>query len=324
MSRTCTYIHKDKGDNYQNKTLWYSLDGSINSVYPFLALPKRPVGCQFINAHNKPISEVFNFNTNIQIGDASQVFYSTLYTSKSTQEEDSEKQVQIGHAIIKRIKSLLQEKQHSISEDQTTDAINQARKEPLFGEGLSIVLSGLNAATTRNVISATMAHLIPCNNGSQFLYSHDFSDLLVGQMEATLEGQDINVRIHLNKLGKKIITLPESLADDYIHQPIEKEFERIRFYDMTRGYKKTFKDIRIIDVKDKEGSGNKVKGVKKYKFKQSHPGYKFSHLTELKHHTIPRILLSKEKLHPMEELELHLTNPTEGLIIVKCIQKWHS
>jgi hypothetical protein len=37
-------------------------------------LPKRPMGCQFINTHNKPISEVFNFNTNIQIGDASQVF----------------------------------------------------------------------------------------------------------------------------------------------------------------------------------------------------------------------------------------------------------
>jgi hypothetical protein len=273
------------------------------------------MGCQFINnAHNKPISDVFNFNTNIQIGDAAQIFYSTLYTSKSTQEEDSKKQIQIGGAIIKRIKRLLEEKPHSISEDQSTDAMNQARKEPGFGEGLSKVLSGLNAATTRNVISATMAHLIPCYNGSQFLYSHDFLDLLVGQMEATLEGQDINVHLRSNKLGKKTITWPESLADDYIHQPIDKEFEQICFYDMTRLYKKNFKDIRIIDDKDKEGSGYKVKGVKKYKFKQSHPGCKFSHLTELKHHTIPRISLSKEKPCPVEEFELHLTNPTEGLL----------
>jgi hypothetical protein len=66
----------------------------------------------------------------------------------------------------------------------------------------------LNAATTRNV----MAYLIPCNNGSQFLYSHDFSDLLVGKMEATLEGQDINVGIRSNKLGKKVITWPESVV----------------------------------------------------------------------------------------------------------------
>jgi hypothetical protein len=126
------------------------------------------MGCQFINAQNKPISEVFNFNTNIQIGDASQVFYSTLYTSKLTQEEDSTKQIQIEHAIIKRIKSLLEEKQHSLSEDQSTDAIIEGRKEPSFGEGLSRVLSGLNAATTRNVISATMAHLIPCYNVHYF------------------------------------------------------------------------------------------------------------------------------------------------------------
>jgi hypothetical protein len=208
MFTTCTYIHEDKGDNNQNETLWYSLDGSINSVYPFLVLPKRPMDCQFINAHNKPISIVFNFNTTIQIRDASQVFYSSLYTSKSNQEEDSKKQVQIRHAIIKRIKHLLEEKQYRVSEDQPTDAMNQARKEPSFGEGLKRVLSELNAATTRNVISATMAHLIPCNNGSRFLYLHDFSDLLVRQMEATLEGQDINVHIRSNKLGKKAITWP--------------------------------------------------------------------------------------------------------------------
>jgi hypothetical protein len=60
------------------------------------------MGCQFINAHNKPISEVFNLNTNIQIGDVSQVFYSTLYMSKSTQDEDSNKKLCIGHAVIKK------------------------------------------------------------------------------------------------------------------------------------------------------------------------------------------------------------------------------
>jgi hypothetical protein len=86
-----------------------------------------------------------------------------------------------------------------------------------FGEGLSRVLSGLNAAATRNAISATMAHLIPCNGGLRFVFSHTFSDLLVGQMEATLEGQDVNVRIRSNKLQNKIITWPDSLANDYIH-----------------------------------------------------------------------------------------------------------
>ena len=71
------------------KMFWYFLHGLVNILYPFMVLLKQPMGCQFINIHNKTVTEVFNFNTNIQIGDASQVFYSTLYTSKSMQEEDS-------------------------------------------------------------------------------------------------------------------------------------------------------------------------------------------------------------------------------------------
>jgi hypothetical protein len=158
---------------------------------PFLFSPKDPWA---ISSSMLTINQSLKFSIltpTYKIGDPSQVFYSTLYTSKSTQDEDSKKQVRIGHVIIKRIKRLLEKKQHSISEDQSTDAMNQARKEPSFEEGLSRVLSGLNAATTRNVISATMAHLTPCNNGSQFLYSHDFSNLLVGKLEATLEGQEL-------------------------------------------------------------------------------------------------------------------------------------
>ncbi len=32
MSTTSTYIHKDKGDQDQNKTFWYFLNGSVNTV----------------------------------------------------------------------------------------------------------------------------------------------------------------------------------------------------------------------------------------------------------------------------------------------------
>jgi hypothetical protein len=74
------------------------------------------MGCQFINVHDKPISEVFKFDTNIQIGDASQVFYSTLYTSKSTQDENSEKRIQIGRAVIKRIKQEMKGKRSLVLE----------------------------------------------------------------------------------------------------------------------------------------------------------------------------------------------------------------
>ncbi len=167
MSTTSTYIHEDKSVENEKEILWHSLDGSTREICPFIVLPKRPMGCQYINPHNSLILNVFNFNTNIQIEDVSQVFYSTLYTSKSTQEEDSEKQLQIGRAIINRMKRLLEE---STPRETCSDGCNQATLEPSFCEGLCRVLSGLNAATTRNVISDTMAHLIPLN-GVHVLFS---------------------------------------------------------------------------------------------------------------------------------------------------------
>ncbi len=80
-----------------------------------------------------------------------------------------------------------------------------------------------------------MAHLIPSNGGSRFVFSHDFFDLLVGQMEATLEGQDVIIRIRTSKLTNgQIKSWPDSLADDYIHRPVNHDFEVVSFYEMTR------------------------------------------------------------------------------------------
>jgi hypothetical protein len=108
-------------------------------------------------------------------------------------------------------------------------------------------------------------------------------------MEATLEGQDINVRIRLNKLQNKIIAWPDSLADDYIHKPIDNKLNRICFYDMTRCYKKGSNAFWKVDVNDEEENTYSQGGVKKYKFKETHPCHKFSHLIQLKFPSIPRI-----------------------------------
>jgi hypothetical protein len=67
MATTSTYIHEDKGVKNENEILWHSLDGSTREICPFIVLPKRPMGCQYINPHNynSLILNVFNFNTNI-------------------------------------------------------------------------------------------------------------------------------------------------------------------------------------------------------------------------------------------------------------------
>jgi hypothetical protein len=114
--------------------------------------------------------------------------------------------------------------------DTSKERCNQDRFETSFREGLCRVISRLNAATTRNIISATMAHLIPSNGGLRFVFSHDFSDLLVSQMEATLKGQGINVRIRSNKLPDgQFKSWADSLADDYVHCPLGENFEMIFF-----------------------------------------------------------------------------------------------
>ncbi len=129
------------------------------------------------------------------------------------------------------MKRLLEE---STSRETSSDGCNQAALEPSFREGLCRVLSGLNAATTRNVISAIMAHLIPSNGGSRFVFLHNFSDLLVGQMEVALEGQDVNVCISPGKVTDgKMTSWPDSLADDYIHCPQHQDFEHMSFYKMS-------------------------------------------------------------------------------------------
>jgi hypothetical protein len=67
---------------------------------------------------------------------------------------------------------------------------------------------------------------------------------------------------------------------------------------MTSQYKKIYKTY-------------KPKSSQTYEFSDSHPGYKFSHLSKSKHSTIPRITLPQNKLCFLEEFELQHTNSTE-------------
>ncbi len=55
-------------------------------------------------------------------------------------------------------------------------------------------------------------------------------------------------------------------------------------------------------------------GVKKYKFEETHPGHKFSHLIQLKFPCIPRVALPKGKLCPLNKLDLKCTNPPQHVV----------
>jgi hypothetical protein len=131
------------------------------------------MGCEFMNSHSWVISKLLNCNSNIQIGDPTQVFYSTLYSSKNTQKEDAERHKRIARSIIYRL--IRQQNQVTMG---LLDSCPCG-----FGEGISRMLSGIMAATSRDVVSAPMAHLLISEHGRRFKYSHDFTPLLAQQMD---------------------------------------------------------------------------------------------------------------------------------------------
>jgi hypothetical protein len=130
-------------------------------------------------------------------------------------------------------------------------------------------------------------------------------------MEAILEGQDINMRIRTSKVpGGELKCWPDSLADEIIHRPLQKEFEDINFYDMTSQFKKIYKSY-------------KQKSIQTYEFSESHPGYKFSHLSKLKHSTIPRIALPQKNFVTWKNLSYNIPIQQKNhMINKKCMQKW--
>jgi len=123
------------------------------------------------------------------------MYYITLYNLKSTQEEDSEQSKRVAQTITRRLIQI-QDKICAGLRDKFED-------ESDFVEGLCRMLGGMHAATSRYVVSATMAHLLICQNGTRFKFSHNFSDLLVGQMEAALEGKQVDFCIRVNRHKKK-------------------------------------------------------------------------------------------------------------------------
>jgi len=141
-------------------------------------------GCQYLNAHNRNISEALICNTNVQIGDISQVYYSTLYCGKSSQKEDSERRNAINQACSKRLLRVQNEVDTGIrSQEEVQDG---------FVEGLCRMLSAVHAAYSRLVISATMQHRLVSTGGSRFQFSHGFGFLLIPQMEATLMNEPVS------------------------------------------------------------------------------------------------------------------------------------
>ena len=225
-----TFIDQDESTGNANSCPWHRLsDPHVQWISPWMLVPKRDMGSEYVNTFNCALSELFNCNTNVQIGDVWQVYYSTLYGSKSTQKEDSERVQRIMRSLVYRLSK--------IEEDiMMGRRSNKHGPEDSYTKGLCVMLSGLRAATSRHVVSATMAHLLISLDGYRFQFSHKFGHLLVSQLEATLEGQPTDCRIRSFKVDGQTHFYGDSASEDYIYRP--KCLEDKCAYYMSMWYKK--------------------------------------------------------------------------------------
>jgi len=253
------------------------------------------------------MSRVLNCNTNVQIGDICQVYYSTLYNIKNNQKEDSERQQRVNNAIHNRI---LRIEEELMNGTRTLDEVQQG-----FTEGLCRMLGAMNASTSRCVVGTTMAHLLVCQGGTRFKMSHDTGNLLIPQLEATLEGRSVDVRLRKNMRGKKEIIWPDSSADDYIYRPFGDIFEHMCSYEMTMLYKKIYKTFKEMNANDHDDDNDCDDDADRYEktkftFSQNHPGKSFSKLAKLRIPVIPKVSLPKHKLCKVEDLQVNSSRPS--------------
>ena len=139
------------------------------------------MGYQYAIVHNNALQEVLNCNTNVQIGDPSQVYYNTLCNTKTTQEDDVEQFRRINNTSCRRLLR--------VQSEIDSGECNRNEVCDHFVDGLCMPSAAINAAMSRDFISATMAPLLVCSGGTRFRFSHGFGYLFITQLIETLQGK---------------------------------------------------------------------------------------------------------------------------------------
>ena len=192
---------------------WFSVQGEEKKVTSFDAITKRLMGDQFLNTFSPAISGVFGYNTNVQIGSVSHMYYNTLYGSKSNQDDETRDFISVCNVIARRIK-----KQQENNE-------NDPNADPEFCEGLARIFVGIRAHLSSYVISAPLAyHLL--TRETRFEFSHDFSHHLLAQMEDYIKGENIYFKLRRRKRSnndEEIDQWVDCFTYNIIYRPDEME-----------------------------------------------------------------------------------------------------
>ena len=273
-----TNIYDDPGKEEIKR---YMLDGKMANVPRYGFQMKRHQGSQYLNTHSVPISNILNCNTNVSTGDIAQLMYQTLYVSKCTQDDDSIPRQQVAARVIRSI--------HRREELNRTNGVSESeRSEPDFVEGLKLMLSAINAATSRDTVSADMAANIVHQKGTRFVHSVGFQPLLLSQMEDELDGvsrkETFTLRYCENK-DKSLTFWPDVSANDYCHRP--EDLEDMCLFQYTMQYQKFYSKKERQSEEEEERTSNKLR------FTSDHPGHKFAYLKPRPKYVIPIVYLPR-------------------------------
>lgn len=309
----CCFIEDNLDETKGVPWRYVSDEQDSDTVFPYNIEPRRSNGSQYLNTHSRHITQMFGCNSNIQIGSPRCVFYVVHYSTKSTQAEDRGTDFDlIGYQIMRRIikEKMRLEKEKLVKDSQSstsTDKNNEDDEDYCFREGLNRFLIGMSVHLSSDVVSATMAHLLICQKGSRFTYSHPFRNLLVNQMYDHLSGKEPGsfvLRRRNRGENKEVMVWADYSINDYLYRP--DDLEDISFYRFGMLYEKVPFSFNRMSILDENGLPA-VSGQERH-FNEGHPGRRFCYLRPTSEMYIPKLSLPKDMLCNLDQLDLENSN----------------
>ena len=286
---------------------WYHHNGSHHNVCGYEIQPKRKSWDVFLNTNSPVITNVLGYNSNICMGSINTLFYCTLYTSKSNQEEETYPYLKACEAVSTRIRKL--------------DENNTEQDLSMKQIGLRRLLSGINAHLSSCVVSATMAWYL-VTHGTRFHFSHQFKPLLLTQFEAWYNEKDFCRRIRYKKYNNKSKTGQQSSAttsdsgvwfdsdvNNYLHRPTHPMFNNMSLWEYQAKYDMiTYKPELFMKWND-----NTDITQHHFRFHKDHPGYQYCCLVQRKHECVPQLYYSN-KFPDIESLQIENNDNVDSVL----------
>ena len=160
-------------DIEENSVLWHYIDRPASSKASFNVNTKREQGDHFLNAGSVPTRDVLACNTNTQLESTNHMLYTTCYTSKSTQDEDTKAYQNVGNASVRGIARNVNKQIVQICDEPNLVDDENDTQDPDFVEELLRSLCGISSHLVSNVCTNPMGWVIVIND-SRFMFSHAF------------------------------------------------------------------------------------------------------------------------------------------------------